>query len=254
MLPIRSFQIIDVDDSVVPLDPLTSLRMPTHSRIQFFASATPIKEPVTKFGGQPAWIEAPQWPLSRQTGNPMRFICQIALDEASFPMAGGKIAYIFMTDEDEYVDGTWEPDGGENAVIIQPGGTTTGIATSAIAPGPSLYDMVDESGARRLVAQEREYSVRLTSADEPHFVAEHDRSDWSEDEFAKYAEALEGNKIGGSPIFLQADEFPSGAEWKLLLQLDSTQVPFSINFGDAGIAYAFIDPTGSTGKLLWQCS
>lgn len=228
--------------------------MPIHSRIHFSLSTSPIADRVTKFGGQPVWLAAPQWPLSRETGNPMRFICQIALDEASFAMAGGKMAYLFMTDEDTYVDGTWEPDGGENAVIIQPGGATPGVATSAIAPGPSLYDMMEEPGSQRLLAQEREYAVRLSRADGPQFVDEKNRRNWTEDEFAKYAEALEGNKIGGSPLFLQADEFPDGGSWKLLLQLDSTQVPFAINFGDAGIAYAFIDPTGTTGKMLWQCS
>ena len=76
---------------------------------------------------------------------------------------------------------------------------------------------------------------------------------WSDDELDAYASELAGNKIGGTPIFLQGDEFSSEADWLLLLQLDSTQVPFSVNFGDAGVAYAFIDPEGSQGKLLWQC-
>lgn len=40
---------------------------------------SPIMEPVTKFGGQPVWIGEPQWPVSRQYGTPMQFICQIAL-------------------------------------------------------------------------------------------------------------------------------------------------------------------------------
>ncbi|HNO61948.1 MAG TPA: hypothetical protein PKH44_15045, partial [Plasticicumulans sp.] len=35
---------------------------------------------VTKFGGQPCWLKAPQWPLSRATGQPMRFIAQVALE------------------------------------------------------------------------------------------------------------------------------------------------------------------------------
>jgi uncharacterized protein YwqG len=233
---------------------LKSFRMPIRSKIQFSLSSTPITERVTKFGGQPVWAEAPQWPLSKETGNPMRFIGQIALDEAVFPKAAGKLAYIFMTDEQDYVDGTYEPDGGENAVIIQPGGAAPAVATRPLPTGPTLFDMVDEPAEKRLVAQEREYAVRLSNATEPAFVNENNRRDWSEDEFAKYAQALDGNKIGGSPIFLQADEFPAGGEWKLLLQLDSTEVPFSVNFGDAGIAYAFIDAAGTTGKLLWQCS
>jgi len=228
--------------------------MPKHAKIQFSATADPITEPVTKFGGQPVWLAAPQWPLSHETGNPMRFICQIALDDAGVPMGAGKMAYLFMTDEAEYVDGTWEPDGGENAVIIQPGGAAPGVAVAAIANGPSLYEMVQLPGAPLLTEQEREYAVRLNVKDEPAFVPEAGRADWTQETFGRYAEALDGNKLGGSPIFLQADEFPDDSVWHLLLQLDSTSVPFSVNFGDAGIAYVFTDPTATIGKMLWQCS
>ena len=34
----------------------------------------PITEPVSKLGGQPVWVDAPQWPLSRATGKPMSFV------------------------------------------------------------------------------------------------------------------------------------------------------------------------------------
>ena len=40
---------------------------------------------VTKFGGQPCLAESPQWPLSRATGQPMRFIAQVALEPRSLP-------------------------------------------------------------------------------------------------------------------------------------------------------------------------
>ncbi|WP_422747317.1 hypothetical protein [Micromonospora sp. WMMD1219] len=33
------------------------------------------------------------------------------------------MAYLFLTGGDEYVDGTWEPEDGENAVIVQPEGS-----------------------------------------------------------------------------------------------------------------------------------
>ena len=227
--------------------------MPFCSKIHFSLSTIPITEAVTKFGGQPSWLEAPQWPLSRTTGKPMRFICQIALDDALFPQAAGKVAYIFMTDEDEYVDGTWDPNGGENSVIIQPGGKTDAGTSGIPSATPSLYDLVDQPGASTLVAQEREYAVRLSKTSEPAFVEQDQRSNWTEEQFAEYAQALEGNKVGGSPIFLQGDEFPEGGNWSLLLQLDSTAVPFSVNFGDAGIAYVFVDSTGTMGKFLWQC-
>lgn len=183
----------------------------------------------------------------------MRFICQVAIDEKLFPGSYGRMAYIFITDEDEYVDGTWEPNGGENAVVIQPSLLDVGTPTSPQMTGPTLYDMVEIPGKDRLVPIEREYAATMTTAEEPQFQTVDIRSSWSGEENGRYAEALEGNKVGGAPIFLQGDEFPDEGEWTLLLQLDSVNVPFSVNFGDAGIAYAFIDKEGQTGKFLWQC-
>ena len=104
--------------------------------IEFVESRKPISGLVTKFGGQPVWIGEPQWPLSKSTGKPMRFIGQIAIDSTQFSPVTARMAYLFMTDGEEYVDGTWEPDGGENAVVLQPGQTT--VKTQPLAQGPSL--------------------------------------------------------------------------------------------------------------------
>lgn len=208
----------------------------------------------TKFGGQPDWLAQPQWPLSRSTGNPMRFICQIRLDKALFPNAQGEMAYVFMTDEDDYVDGTWEPEGGENCVVVQPSAAPLLVKTTDQATGPSLYEMCEVAGNDRLVPEACECAVSLALAEEPDFTPEAARGDWSDAAFEEYAEALDGNKIGGTPIFLQDDEFPEGDGWRLLLQLDSTCVPFYVNFGDAGIAYAFLNADGSAGRMLWQCA
>lgn len=211
-------------------------------------------ESETKFGGQPNWLTMPQWPLSRTTGNPMRFLCQIELDERIFPTASGKMAFIFMTDEDEYIDGTWEPDGGENCVVIQPSNTPLSVEAANLPTGPTLYTMKEVAGTNRLVPFEKTYGTRLSTGEDPKFQPASARQGWSDEQFDVYASELEGNKVGGTPIFLQNDEFPGEKPWQLLLQLDSTQVPFSVNFGDAGVAYAFIDPAGTAGKLLWQCA
>jgi uncharacterized protein YwqG len=64
---------------------------------------------------------------------------------------------------------------------------------------------------------------------------------------------LAGNKLGGTPGFLQNEDYPGEGEWKLLLQLDSTKVPFYVNFGDAGVGYAFLSADGREARFLWQC-
>jgi hypothetical protein len=58
----------------------------------------------------------------------MQFICQIALDPALFGALPTQMAYLFVTDwdyEGEYPD-TCDPEGGENALIMQPGGSWRG--------------------------------------------------------------------------------------------------------------------------------
>lgn len=207
--------------------------------LDFEKSETQIIEPITKFGGQPVWLEEPQWPISSQLNEQMRFICQIALTDDLFPGSAGKVAYIFMTEDfDEYVDDTWEPNGGENAVIIQPGGINS-IKTVNKQIGPSR----------------EEYKVSLLKGEDQEFIPEFKIFEMSEAESEKYCESLSTNKIGGTPGFMQGDEFPEPInEWLLLLQLYSCSAPFEINFGDSGIAYAFINKNCKEGKFLWQCA
>jgi uncharacterized protein YwqG len=224
--------------------------------IEFAEVNEPITEPVTKFGGQPVWIDVPQWPLSRSTGRPMMFIGQISLDPEIFGDIPGKMAYLFMTDEeDEYVDGTWDPEGGENALIIQPGGEAN-VETVGLEQGPSLYRMLKHPEDGERSSQPCEFAVQLQLGEDPSFVPEeklYELRESSWDDVENYHEVLSANKVGGTPGFIQGDEFPEGGPWKLLLQLDAAEVPFEVSFGDVGVGYAFISEDGRTGKFLWQC-
>ncbi len=213
-------------------------------RIEFREAEAPIREPVTKFGGQPVWVAEPQWPVSRRAGKAMQFIAQIAIDPALFPQTRARMAYLFMTDVSVHqdVDGTFEADGGENTVILQPG--RCDVPVWAMEMGPSLYRMVTDYGAMRRRPVLCEYAVRLTPGEDP-----------TPEELAQSEarEELGGNKIGGVPDFIQAEEYPGPGAWSLLLQLDSGQVPFEVNFGDAGVGYAFLSGDGKRAKFLWQC-
>ena len=226
--------------------------MPRKYALEFFEAKTPVTEFVTKFGGQPTWIQEPEWPLSKTTGELMRFIGQIALDEKLFGSIGGEMAYLFMTDNPD-VDGTWEAEGEENALIIQPGNNSTRI--KAVTQGPSLFRMVKKLFRSRLVPEACEFGVRFIESEDLEWLEEKQRFALPDEQADTYLESLQGNKIGGTPGFLQGDEFPTGGPvpWKLLLQLDSTKVPFNVNFGDAGVGYAFISGDGVSGKFLWQC-
>lgn len=173
----------------------------------------PVTSRVTKFGGQPVWVAEPTWPLSTELGTPMRFVGQVNVPATG--SAPERMAYLFLTqDDDEDVDGTWEPDAGENALICQPGQVAPFLETTSRAEGPSVGPDVQ-------VAQ-------LPTDD----------ADGS------------GNHVGGKPAWLQPDETPEG--FSFLFQIDSTNLPFWVNFGDAGVGYAFIDHTNGEGRFLFQ--
>lgn len=216
-------------------------------RISFRETTPPILQLVTKFGGQPVWLSGPEWPVSRKTGNPMCFICQIALAPELFGEIPGRMAYLFMTDEAEVVDGTWEPDGGENAVIVQPG-HFEGTETLPLATGPSLCKWIKRAGQDLLSPVPCEFGVELAAGVDPAL----EDLPWTDDD--RYFDLMKENKVGGTPVFLQNPEFPEGRGWRLLLQLNSMPAPFEVNFGDAGVGYAFLSEDGTTGKFLWQCS
>jgi uncharacterized protein YwqG len=227
--------------------------MPKKLSLEFVEAASPITEFVTKFGGQPVWIGEPQWPLSRETGNPMRFVCQIALDADLFPNMAARMAYFFMTEEesDEFVDGTYDPDGGENAVVLQPGVPL--VPTAPLGAGPTLFRMVPKPGEPMLQSEACELRVLTTEGTDPEFVSEDELFKLPPDQSAALRGKVNENKIAGTPVFLQCDQFPFDDGCRLLFQLDACSVPFYVNFGDSGVGYAFLNAEGDEAKFLWQC-
>jgi len=223
--------------------------MTKHAKIEFIASDKPINEPITKFGGQPVWLTEPQWPISRSTGKPMQFIGQIALDDALWSGTTGKMAYVFIADDEAGGLETWEAEGGENAVIIQPSSAELPVKVLAHATDAPVLCRWEDNGKQRWPIT-CEYAVSLTLSEEPVL-----QDGWEEDEKKRelHAQMVECSKLGGQPFFLQNEEYPEDGEWHLLLQLDSATVPFGVEFGDAGVGYVFMDEKGERGRFLWQC-
>lgn len=224
--------------------------MPRAYSLSFKPAKAPIQEPVTKFGGQPTWLQQPQWPVSRKSGQQMKFICQIVIYPEIFGACVGKMAYIFISDVEQQALPTWDPTGGENAVIIQPGHPPQ-VNTRPSPRGPSLYEFIEVPGQTLLEPRPCEFLVDVFQRTDPDFIEENHRIALDEPSFALYSKQVEGNKIGGTPYFLQEDQLPRGGG-HLLMQLDSANIPFSLNFGDCGVGYVFISPDGSQGRFLFQ--
>jgi uncharacterized protein YwqG len=238
--------------------------MPSKATIAYREVTSPITEPVTKFGGQPVWMEDPCWPLSREYGTPMQFVCQIALAPKLFGGLEARMAYLFVTDDfaHGYMAETWEQEGGENAVILQPGGIWNG-PTAPLREGPSLYRRTwtgvgfdPETGA----GWERtpcEFAVELHLGADPEagawdHVDPDDTPTWD-----AYMAALFEDKLGGTPVpTVNKPKFPDPQSWRLLLQLNTKENeagdPFFLNFADDGVGYAFISQDGRQGTFLWS--
>lgn len=180
----------------------------------------------------------------------MQFIAQIPFGPDLFPGTQPAMAFLFMTDSNAETE-TWNPDGGENAVIILPRRELTNAVT--VGDAPRLFRMRKRLWSKTLLPEAVVFATELSESRDPEFVPEEGLVLMSGEERESYLAAIQGNKLGGSPYFIQADELPIPAPWHLLLQLDSATVPFWINFGDAGVGHLFIDGSGRQGKFLWQC-
>jgi hypothetical protein len=186
---------------------------PRLSIVEFVEVQEPIRDYVTKFGGQPVWIAEPIWPISPRLGSPMQFVAQILLPE---PIVGrrlaGKMAYFFLTEGDDsrgsYFCGGSMGDG-ESAVIVQPGPRPS-CRTVPNSTGPTLYSHFRRGPGTH------EFLPLLEPGTDPELVPEEeiwgwndlDNPDaaWPEDQRLAYYDAVSGTKIGGTPGFIQNDD------------------------------------------------
>lgn len=195
------------------------------ARLEFASADGPVREPVTKIGGQPVWLEEPQWPFSRDTGRPFQFLGQFTLD-------GGRLAYLFMGDDEV----SMEPEGGENVVVIQPGGRLPDVViVRAQATGPAAC--VD-------------HLPRLAEGDSSVFLG----------------------GPGVVPDWIHEERCP-GEGWALVVQLTTELedwLPLD-GLSEAGVTeevepcyyawgrsgwgagWVFVSPDGREGRFLWDC-
>ena len=165
----------------------------------------------------------------------MQFIAQVCLPD-DMRLGGQQMAYIFMTDEEDYVDGTWEPEGGENAVILQPCAFDPVVKTIDQATGPTLQQPVEGTGAARRTFRdvERPCSSRTCRRTARRHCTTYRASE------------------APAPAWMQGEEIPAGGPWRDLMQIDSTGAAYEINLGDGGVAYVFLSEDGSQAQILWQ--
>ncbi|MBB4742357.1 hypothetical protein BJY16_005816 [Actinoplanes octamycinicus] len=210
----------------------------------------PVTGPVAKLGGQPHWLAEPLWPVSRSSAEPMTFVGQ-------FPLPGPELAlaYLFVSDE----DGTYDLDGGENALLVQPDGRVPPFVTGVPRrTGPALW----RRGADWFQRVPVELHLDLREPAEPA-VQEFER-EVAYQEAARRGEPVDErgdvdcrSYAGGEPLFWQPWTPPElDASWRFFFQLDGAEGadddPFALNFG-GGTGYAFLSVDRREGRFCWDC-
>ena len=163
----------------------------------------PVREPVTKFGGQPVWLDAPTWPIAADDG-PMIYMAQFAV-----PGVDG-LAYLFI-DPSEDVDYADPSFGG--CLLMQPGPPPSRYLAGAI--GPTYASEVHEEAFDRFVPR---LTGRLIES-LPTLEEGRDFPDWEpfrQDPPAERDDDRDWNKVGGTPLYLQGG--PPPGEWQFLFQ------------------------------------
>ena len=222
--------------------------MPVVRTLQFHEITESVVAAKTKFGGQPVWLERPVIPLSRRTGKAMTFIGQVRVPSVWIGDERTRLAYLFMTGAgfDQNAMETWNPNEGETAVVLQ-GGSKPVVHHQ---PYPDVLQCWKEVDGRR-VQVACEYAVEETPVDEPEYMAQEETDQLPDSAREERVELWRGNKIGGSPYWIQGEELPY-SEWRLLLQLEDGAYPFNLNLG-TGVGYVFVNADCTQGQLLWQC-
>lgn len=196
-------------------------------KINNFSQKIPECSVKTKFGGQPDWIATPKWPVSPAWNNrPMKFLGQIRLDKIYDDTEKTIMAYLFLTQPHDKDDDFFDPeiilpDGGENAVIIQPDGDI-----------PS-YIKAEEYETGPTVDCDYIWIPHMSTIDESREL-----------EFEK----IDINKFGGIPAFFQNSEVKNSD--RLLLQLHANWLPFYLNLGGAPTLFVMAGEYLHEGYIL----
>jgi hypothetical protein len=228
--------------------------------MQLRTVSVPIHAPVAKLGGQPVWLETPTWPLSRVLNTPMMFVGQ-------FPVPGDprRLAYLFVTDDDDGTAETFAPEAGENALLVQPGGRIPPfVAVTETATGPCLW----RRGVTWNDKVPVELAVELTRLDpaaEAVLDAEVARQEGERagvildlpDPDEVQADPLPPYSYVGGKIHMWQASLEVDAGWRFFFQLDGgeRQGPdglYAPNFG-GGSGYGFLSPDRREGRFFWDC-
>ena len=185
----------------------------------------------------------------------MTFVGQIPL-----PGPAPRMSYLFITQDDEGLASTYEPEAGENALLVQPGGRVPSFVTGLPQrTGPTLW--------RRGATWTEQIPVELhldaqpfTAALLPPYhreIADQDAARRGETVADDPADPfMRRSYVGGRPLFWQPWTTSVDPGWRFFFQLDGAEGwgedAYALNFG-GGTGYAMLSEDEHEGRFFWDC-
>ena len=116
------------------------------------------------------------------------------------------------------------------------------IDSREFSEGPTIFDDKNEKC---------EYIPILQEGYDPDFLTGEEYRKLNIEQREKYFNAIDTNKIGGTPNFFRGDAWPGG-EWMILLQLKCNFLPFILRLGSMPVMYVFVTKDFKKAGLLIQ--
>lgn len=189
-------------------------------------------------GGVPIASSGTAWPTCSSCGSPMQFIAQLPMSVHDDPeLRSRELALlIFQCQSDPGMCDEWQPDSGGNSALlseVSSGKELTVPDGETLLPARSSLEFRDYNDSRCLDTADDSYCEAVDDSAVPVL-----------------------GKIGGQPLWIQADETPNcscGSPMLFFAQLECAGGG-GINFGDVGSGYAFVcRRCTASAKFLSQC-
>ena len=229
----------------------------------------PQTERTDKFGGLPWGLPPERWPLCTHCGKPLSHLFELEHHPERLDLgAPGRVAFVFQCNHDPGGCPTWESGSGANAVLILEQSEIGHGLTEPPAPGAEIEP---EARVISWIALDD-----LVSEQDYHKFFDDDGLDSLPEEMVDRVPLV--TKLGGVPRWIQYASEAPGPPYRFAGQFDSYYqfagpAPDAgairltaaeddsgfrcdaANYGDAGVAYLFIDadPERPSGLFFWQC-
>jgi hypothetical protein len=194
----------------------------------------------SRVGGRPTAPEGFRWPRCGQCQGPLQFIAQIDLADADVEGLGERqqLLLLFQCQNRPGLCDEWDPASGGNAAIL----VRSDVRLQRVDP-PTV-------GPSTLLPREDGLEFR------PYVESQAGRT--PDDAYCQALDADPNGVIGkaaGRPLWIQGDETPvcsCGSRMRFVVQVEQ-HAGGGINFGDAGVGYAFVcEKCRESARYLFQ--